>query len=106
MDVLYNRQKYLQLINPQKMFGRSVMQSVLFLSLFEKMRTKLLEGNTILTRAHFSDVGIDSIGGGVVQTTDFTITNTLIPDYQGAFIRLANGNNEAEKAAMFQETVR
>ena len=56
--------------------------------------------------AHLGARGFDSIGGEVVQTTAFTMTNTFIPDYKGAFIRLVDGDNEAEKAAMFREAVR
>ena len=36
-------------------------------------------------------------------TTAFTIISTFIPDCKRSFIRLVRGNNEAEKAAMFQE---
>ncbi len=28
-----------------------------------------------------------------------------IPDYKGAFIRLVDGNSEAEKATMFKEAI-
>ncbi len=28
-----------------------------------------------------------------------------IPDYQGAFLRLIDGNGEAEKSAMFKEAI-
>lgn len=42
----------------------------------------------------------------LVQTTAFTLTNTHIPGYQGAFLRLVDGNSEAEKATMFMEAIR
>lgn len=29
-----------------------------------------------------------------------------IPDYQGAFLRLVDGNSEVEKEAMFKEAIR
>lgn len=29
-----------------------------------------------------------------------------IPDYKGAFLRLVDGNSEAEKSAMFKEVIR
>lgn len=99
-------ERCLQLVQHQGTIGMITMQSWMFLSSFEKLRTKLLDENTILSMAHLGARGFDSIGGEVVQTTAFTMTNTLIPDYKGAFIRLVDGNNEAEKAAMFREAVR
>ena len=99
-------ERCLQLVQHQGTIGMITMQSWMFLSSFEKLRTKLLDENTILSMAHLGARGFDSIGGEVVQTTAFTMTNTLIPDYKGAFIRLVDGNNETEKAAMFQEAVR
>ena len=99
-------ERCLQLVQHQGTIGMITMQSWMFLSSFEKLRTKLLDENTILSMAHLGARGFDSIGGEVVQTTAFTMTNTLIPDYKGAFIRLVDGNNEAEKATMFQEAVR
>ena len=35
-----------------------------------------------------------------------TIKNSVIAGYKGILIRLFDGNNEAEKATMFQEAVR
>ena len=99
-------ERCLELVQHQGTIGMITMQSWMFLSSFEKLRTKLLDENTILSMAHLGARGFDSIGGEVVQTTAFTMTNTLIPNYKGAFIRLVDGNNEAEKSAMFQEAVR
>ena len=99
-------ERCLELVQHQGTIGMITMQSWMFLSSFEKLRTKLLDENTLLSMAHLGARGFDSIGGEVVQTTAFTMTNTLIPDYKGAFIRLVDGNNEAEKAAMFQEAIR
>ena len=99
-------ERCLQLVQHQGTIGMITMQSWMFLSSFEKLRRKLLDENTILSMAHLGARGFDSIGGEVVQTTAFTMTNTFIPDYKGAFIRLVDGDNEAEKAAMFQEAVR
>ena len=99
-------ERCLQLVQYQGTIGMITMQSWMFLSSFEKLRTKLLDENTILSMAHLGARGFDSIGGEVVQTTAFTMTNTFFPAYKGAFIRLVDGNNEAEKAAMFQEAVR
>ena len=82
------------------------MQSWMFLSSFEKLRIKLLDEDTILTMAHLGPRGFDAIGGEVVQTTAFTITNSHVANYKGTYIRLVDGNNEAEKSAMFKEAIR
>jgi len=99
-------ERCLELAMPLGTIGMITMQSWMFLSSFENLRTKLLDEDTILTMAHLGPRGFDSIGGEVVQTTAFTMANAFIPNCQGAFIRLVDGKNEAEKAAMFKEVLR
>ena len=98
-------ERCLELVQKHGTIGMITMQSWMFLSSFEKLRTKLLDEDTILTMAHLGPRAFDTIGGEVVQTTAFTLTNTHIPDYQGAFLRLIDGNSEAEKSAMFKEAI-
>ena len=99
-------ERCLELVQKHGTIGMITMQSWMFLSSFEKLRTKLLDEDTILSMAHLGPRGFDTIGGEVVQTTAFTLTNTHIPDYKGAFIRLVDGNSETEKSAMFKEAIR
>ena len=99
-------ERCLELVQKHGTIGMITMQSWMFLSSFEKLRTKLLDEDTILTMAHLGPRAFDTIGGEVVQTTAFTLTNTHIPDYKGAFLRLVDGNSEAEKSAMFKEAIR
>lgn len=99
-------ERCLELVQKHGTIGMITMQSWMFLSSFEKLRTKLLDEDTILSMAHLGPRAFDTIGGEVVQTTAFTLTNTHIPDYKGAFLRLVDGNSEAEKSAMFKETIR
>ena len=82
------------------------MQSWMFLSSFERLRARLLDEDTILTMAHLEARAFDSISGEVVQTTAFTMANTCLENYPGAFIRLVDGNSEAEKSAMFKEAIK
>ena len=96
-------ERCLELVQKHGTIGMITMQSWMFLSSFEKLRTKLLDEDTILSMAHLGPRGFDTIGGEVVQTTAFTLTNTHIPDYKGAFIRLVDGNSEVEKATMLKE---
>lgn len=99
-------ERCLELVQKHGTIGMITMQSWMFLSSFEKLRTKLLDEDTILTMAHLGPRAFDTIGGEVVQTTAFTLTNTHISDYQGAFLRLIDGNSEVEKSAMFKEAIR
>lgn len=95
-------ERCLELVQKHGTIGMITMQSWMFLSSFEKLRTKLLDEDTILSMAHLGPRAFDTIGGEVVQTTAFTLTNTHIPDYKGAFLRLVDGNSEAEKSTMFK----
>jgi hypothetical protein len=73
------------------------MQSWMFLSSYERMRTKILEQCTILTMAHLGDRAFDTIGGAVVSTTAFVIERESRPDFLGTFIDLRSGRSETEK---------
>ena len=99
-------ERCLKLAKPHGTVGMITMQSWMFLSSFEKLRERLLDNDTILTMAHLGARAFDSIGGEVVQTTAFTMANTYIHDYRGVFIRLVDGNSEAEKSAMFKEALK
>jgi hypothetical protein len=80
------------------------MQSWMFLSSYEKLRTSLLAHQWITSMLHLGARAFDSIGGEVVSSTTFVLTN--VPDEgghvasrrTGTFIRLVDGTSEAEKA--------
>jgi type II restriction/modification system DNA methylase subunit YeeA len=81
------------------------MQSWMFLSSFEALRSRILNQHTILSMAHLGARAFDSIGGEVVSTTAFVLENTHKPDYRGAYMRLVDGNSEAEKMAMMSQAI-
>lgn len=81
------------------------MQSWMFLSSFEALRGRILNQHTILSMAHLGARAFDSIGGEVVSTTAFVLENAHKPNYRGAFLRLVDGNSEAEKMAMMAKAV-
>lgn len=81
------------------------MQSWMFLSSFESLRSRILNQHTILSMAHLGARAFDSIGGEVVSTTAFVLENTYKPDYRGAYMRLVDGNSEAEKMAMMSKAI-
>lgn len=73
------------------------MHSWMFLSSFEKLRTKLLNTNTIINMAHLGARAFEDIGGEVVQTTAFILENNHIKDYQSNFKRLVDYNSQDGK---------
>lgn len=81
------------------------MQSWMFLSSFEALRGRILNQHTILSMAHLGARAFDSIGGEVVSTTAFVLENAHKPHYRGAFLRLVDGNSEAEKMAMMAQAI-
>lgn len=84
--------------------GMITMQSWMFLSSFEELRRKILEERTILSMLHLGAHAFDSIGGEVTQTTAFILDSEYLPNYEGTYYRLVDGQNEAEKEAMFYES--
>ncbi|NPE28182.1 BREX-1 system adenine-specific DNA-methyltransferase PglX [Methanococcoides sp. SA1] len=95
----------LDLAMQKGMVAMITMQSWMFLSSFEKLRTSILDEHTILSMAHLGPRAFDSISGEVVSTTAFVIENAQHPEYKGAYIRLVDGNSEAEKNAWLRAAV-
>ncbi|MCO5344372.1 BREX-1 system adenine-specific DNA-methyltransferase PglX [Aeromonas veronii] len=95
-------ERNLDLTTTAGMVAMITMQSWMFLSSFEALRTRILGQHTILGMAHLGARGFDSIGGEVVSTTAFVLAQPHLPTYQGGYFRLVDGNSEAEKAAMFK----
>lgn len=99
-------ERNLNLAQVRGMAAMITMQSWMFLSSFEALRNHILEHNTILSMAHLGAKAFDSIGGAVVQTTAFVLKNNNNHDYKGDYLRLIDGNSEAEKDIAIQEAVK
>ena len=98
-------ERCLKLALPHAFTAMITMQSWMFLSSFEKLRRKLLEQKCIVSMAHLGPRAFDTIGGEVVSTTAFVLQNAPHPDYKGTYIRLVDGNDEAEKSQMLKEAI-
>ncbi|MBJ2270115.1 BREX-1 system adenine-specific DNA-methyltransferase PglX [Pseudomonas sp. MF6772] len=98
-------ERNLDLAMPAGAVAMITMQSWMFLSSFESLRTRILGQNTIVSMAHLGARAFDSIGGEVVSTSAFVLENQHKPEYKGAYLRLVSGNSEAEKAAMLLEAI-
>ena len=72
----------------------------MFLSSFEKLRTKLLNTD-IVNMAHLGARAFEEIGGEVVQTTSFVIRKSHIADYKGEYCRLIEPTSQQGKEDMF-----
>lgn len=74
--------------------------SWMFLSSFEKLRTKLLTVD-IVNMAHLGARAFEEIGGEVVQTTSFIIRKSHVADYKGEYCRLIEPTTQQGKEDMF-----
>jgi len=72
----------------------------MFLSSFEKLRTKLLVKDTV-NMAHLGPRAFEEIGGEVVQTTSFVLHNSHITGYKGTYCRLIEPTTQQGKEEMF-----
>lgn len=71
----------------------------MFLSSFEKLRTKMLMTDTV-NMAHLGARAFEEIGGEVVQTTSFVLRKSHI-DYKGTYCRLIEPTSQQGKEDMF-----
>lgn len=76
------------------------MHSWMFLSSFEKLRAKIQKQN-IVNMVHLGARAFEEIGGEVVQTTSFVLTNKHIDGYKGTYCRLVEPTTQAGKEEMF-----
>ena len=96
------------LAGPRGAVAMITMQSWMFLSSFEKLRASLLARQRITSMLHLGARAFDSIGGEVVSSTAFVLSNVPAEsrgsDFErpGTFIRLVDGMSEAEKVTMLR----
>lgn len=81
-------------------YGMINMQSWMFLSSFEKLRTHLLETLQIDSMLHLGPRTFDELSGEVVQNTAFVVTKHT-PYTTGTYFRLVDGKNCGDKKRMF-----
>lgn len=72
----------------------------MFLSSYEKLRQKL-QSRELVSMAHLGPRAFEEIGGEVVQTTAFVLSNAHIPGYRGTYARLIEPTTQAGKEDMF-----
>ena len=82
-------------------YGMINMQSWMFLSSFEKLRTHILSKLHIDSMLHLGPRTFDELSGEVVQNTAFVISKHEPLEEGGTYYRLIEGNNCREKEALF-----
>lgn len=80
--------------------GMITQHAWMFLSSFEKLRTKLLAID-IVNMAHLGARAFEEIGGEVVQTTSFVIRKSYVTDYKGLYCHLIEPTTQQGKEDMF-----
>lgn len=81
------------------------MQSWMFLGSYEKMRSSLTGGKTIVSMAHLGPRAFDAIGGEVVNVTADVIYNGRAA-CEGAYVRLVDINGSEAKRLKLLEAIR
>ena len=79
------------------------MQSWMFLSSFEKLRTQFLKNYNIDNMLHLGPRTFDELSGEVVQNTAFVLSKHEPSEQGGVYYRLVDGKNCADKERLFIE---
>ena len=77
------------------------MQSWMFLSSFEKLRTQFLTHYNIDNMLHLGPRTFDELSGEVVQNTAFVLSKHEPSEQGGVYYRLVDGKNCADKERLF-----
>ena len=79
------------------------MQSWMFLSSFEKLRTQFLKNYNFDNMLHLGPRTFDELSGEVVQNTAFVLSKHEPTEQGGVYYRLVEGKNCADKERLFLE---
>ena len=89
-----------QLTKPNRYSAMITMHSWMFLSSYEKLRSKILETDTV-NMAHLGARAFDEIGGEVVQTTAWIERKTDLKQFKATYKRLVDENSQTAKEQAF-----
>ena len=90
-----------ELLKPSGYQAMVTQHAWMFLSSYEKLRTKLLSQHDIVNMAHFGARAFEEIGGEVVQTAAFVLSARKTMGYRGTYVRLVDFSSQDEKEAAF-----
>lgn len=87
--------------------GMITMHSWMFLKSYQKLRPWMLSAVSLENMAHLGTRAFDSIGGEVVQTTAFTLTNASTEGtHRNVFLRMTEGTSESIKDSVLRRAAR
>lgn len=89
-----------QLTKPNRYSAMITMHSWMFLSSYEKLRSKILETDTV-NMAHLGARAFEEIGGEVVQTTAWIERKTDLKQFKATYKRLVDENSQTAKEQAF-----
>ncbi|MEB1807292.1 MAG: BREX-1 system adenine-specific DNA-methyltransferase PglX [Bacillaceae bacterium] len=90
-----------ELGKPESYIATINQHSWMFLSRYERVRSFLMETQSIVSMVHLGARAFEEIGGEVVQTTSYITRNTPIEDFTSCFINLVSfGTQEKEQQMM------
>lgn len=95
----------LSALHPAGMLGMINQHSWMFLSSYEKLRTKLIDSIQFDTLLHLGPRTFPEIGGEVVQNASFTFVNSPA-SVKGSYVRLVDFENSELKKEKTLEAVR
>ena len=87
-------------LQPNGKMAQINMQSWMFLSSFERMRTNILENYNIDSMLHLGPRTFDELSGEVVQNTSFVFSKHTPLEVGGTYFRLVDGKSCSEKESM------
>lgn len=90
----------LNMINPNGYQAIITQHAWMFLSSYEKLRSKLLN-HDIVNMAHLGTRAFEEISGEVVQTTAFVLSARKTQGYLGTYVRLVDLGSQDEKETAF-----
>lgn len=89
-----------QLTKPNRYSAMITMHSWMFLSSYEKLRSKILETDTV-NMAHLGARAFEEIGGEVVQTTAWIERKTDLKQFKATYKRLVDESSQTAKEQAF-----
>ena len=87
-----------EMVRPNGYQAMITQHAWMFLSSYEKLRTKLLQSVDIV---NLGPRAFEEIGGEVVQTTSFVLHRAHVEGYQGAYCRLIEPTTQQGKEELF-----
>lgn len=93
-------EKCSELLKPTGYQAMITQHAWMFLSSYEKLRSKLLQRD-IVNMAHLGSRAFEEIGGEVVQTTAFVLSKSKITDFKATYVQLVDYNSQQAKEEAF-----